>query len=201
MTGRVTLFALVTGPCLACTVSTEPVSAANCEPAEGRVLTGSLHGEEWEVTVEEFGGFTMLAVTINGQDQGAVEVGESTWYHAGGTSIVVLTGGLPSRTTQAVAVMADGTSLAFCPFGDDELLVAAGAMDADQVVDVELRRGGSVVATGHVEELRQLSNAELFAYNVSPPGVAGVGGPGLVRAPGADLTLTRTSSRRLDQGN
>lgn len=190
MTGRVALLVLVTGLCVACSASaTEPVMAANCEPAEGRVLTGSLHGEEWEVTVEVFGGFTMLAVTVNGQDQGAVEVGESTWYHAEAASIVVLTGGLPSRTTQAVAVMADGTSLAFCPFGDDELLVAAGAVDADQAVDVELRRGGSVIATGHVEELRQLSNVEVFAFNMSPPGVADVGGTGLVRSPGAVLTF------------
>ena len=187
---RARLLSLVAGLCVACTASaSEPVGAANCEPADGSVLTGSLDGEQWEVKVEELGGFTMLTVEINGLDQGAVEVGPSTWYHAEVGSIVILAGGLPSRTTQAVAATANGTSLAFCPFGDGDLLVAAGAVGAGQVVDLEFRRGGAVVAISHVKELRQLSNAELFAFNVTPAGVVDVGGTGVVRSPGAELTF------------
>ena len=187
---RVRLLSIVAGLCLACTASSsEPVGAANCEPADGNVLTGDLDGEQWEVKVEELGGFTMLTVEINGLDQGAVEVGPSTWYHAEVGSIVILTGGLPTRTTQAVAVMANEGSLAFCPFGDGDLVVAAGALGADEIVDLEFRSGADVVAISHVKELRQLSNAELFAFNVTPAGVVDVGGTGVVRSPGAELTF------------
>ncbi len=142
---RVKLLSLVAGLCAACTSSaSQAVGVANCEPADGSVLTGSLDGEEWEFKVEEFGDFSMLTVEINGLDQGAVELGPSTWYHAEAGSIVILAGGLPSRTTQAVAATAHGASLAFCPFGDGDLLVAAGAVGAGQVVDLEFHRGGAV---------------------------------------------------------
>lgn len=166
-----------------------PVSAANCEPVVGRVLTGDLEGEQWEVRVEEVGGFTMLSVMINDQDLGAVEADESTWYHAGAASIVVLTGGLPSRTTQAVVAMVDGSFLALCPFGDGDLLVAAGALGADEIVDLEFRRGGDIVAIGHVGEMRRLASTEQFAFSVTPPGVVGGVETGVVRSPGAELTF------------
>lgn len=146
-------------------------------------------GEAWQISTEDQPGVTMLAVAIDRQDMGAVELSANYWYYAASDSIAVLVGGLPSRTTQAFGVLQDGSEVVFCPFGGDELIAAGGSIPlASELVDLELRTGDSVVATGHVSEARSGSTARAFGFGVAPPGGIAIM-DGAVRGPGAELTF------------
>lgn len=172
-----------------CSGTPASFTIANCEPADQNALEGELLGEAWQISTESQPGLTMLAVAIDGQDMGAVEPSADFWYFAASDSLAVLTGGLPSATTQAFGILADGSEVVFCPFGDGDLVAAGGSIPlAPEVVDLELRRGDSVVAIGHVSEARRLSPAPVFPFAVTPPGGA-TQLHGVVRGPGSQLTF------------
>lgn len=171
----------------ACSSAEAPFSIANCQPADGNSLEGDLLGEAWQISTEAQPGVTMLAVAIDRQDMGAVEPSANNWYYAASDSIAVLVGGLPSRTTQAFGVLQDGSEVVFCPFGADDLIAAGGSIPlTSELVDLELRRGGSVVAAGHVSDAHSLSAARAFGFGVTPPGGIAIM-EGAVRGPGAEL--------------
>jgi hypothetical protein len=167
---------------------------ANCQPGAGSVLEGELEGETWRIAIAELPDITMLDVTIGDEDMGAVEAGETTWLHAESGDVVVLTGPLPSVITQAVGILADGSSVAFCPFGGDGLLVAGGAVSSSNApVNIEMRQGTTITAIGHVAEVKELADSSVFAFTVTPPGGRAFNIE-VVRSPGSELTFDETSS-------
>jgi hypothetical protein len=173
----------------ACSNVPSGFSIANCEPSDDDTMSGTLLDEAWQIVTEDQPNFTMLAVSIEGADMGAVEVSESLWYFAASESVAVVTGGLPSRTTQAFGVLEDGSEVVFCPFGSGELIAAGGAIPlSSPLVDVEVRRGDSVVAIGHVSESGRVAGTDAFGFGVAPPGPATQLG-GVVRGPGEVLTF------------
>ncbi len=186
--GRVTVtLALVLAA--ACSSATSTFSIANCEAGDENTISGTLLDETWRISTEAQSDLTMLAVDIGGVDMGAVEVSESFWYFAASDSVAVVTGGLPSRTTQAFGVLEDGSEVVFCPFGRGDLVAAGGAIPlTSRLVDVELRGGNSVVAIGHVAETGRLSDTDAFGFGVTAPGrIAPL--HGVVRGPGTELTF------------
>ena len=190
---RATLF-LLGALATACSRAPSTFSIANCEPGDGNTMSGTLLDEAWQVSTEAQPEFTMLAVAIEGVDMGAIEVSESFWYYAASESLAVVTGGLPSRTTQAHGVLEDGSEVVFCPFGSGDLIAAGGAIPlGSNLVDVELRRGDSVVAIGHVSETGGVAGTDAFGFGVTPPG--GITQlHGVVRGPGAELTFDPTTT-------
>lgn len=177
------------------TGASPPPLPANCEPVAGPVLEGELEGETWRIAISELPDLTMMDVTIDNDDMGAVEAGETTWLHAESGNVVVLTGPLPSAVTQAVGILADGSSVAFCPFGEEGLLVAGGAVaSSNPPVNIEMRQGTTITAIGHVEEGKELADSSVFAFAVTPPGSRVLLNKDVVRTPGVELTFDDPSS-------
>jgi hypothetical protein len=173
----------------ACAGAPADFSIANCEPGDENTMSGTLLDQAWQISTEDQSGFTMLAIDIGGLDMGAVEISESFWYFAASESLAVLTGGLPSRTTQAFGVLEDGSEVVFCPFGGAELVAAGGAIPLTSgLVDVEIRNGNSVVAIGHVSETGRVGENVAFGFGVTPPGGVTLL-DGFVRGPGTELNF------------
>lgn len=186
--GRV-LVVLLAALTSACSTAPADYSIANCEPGDDKTMSGFLSDDAWRISIEAHGNLTMLAIDIGGEDMGAVEASESLWYFAASEALAVVTGGLPSLTTQAFGLLEDGSEVVFCPFGDGDLVAAGGALPlSPTLVDVELRRGGSVVAIGHVSETGRVEGTKAFGFWVSAPGGT-TQMHGVVRGPGRELTF------------
>jgi hypothetical protein len=173
----------------ACSSATSTFSIANCDAGDENSMSGTLLDEAWQISTEAQPDITMLAIDIGGVDMGAVEASESFWYFAASESVAVVTGGLPSRTTQAFGVLEDGSEVVFCPFGSGDLVAAGGAIPlTSRLVDVEQRSGDSVVAIGHVSEAGRVAGTDSFGFGVTAPGGA-TQLHGVVRGPGTELTF------------
>lgn len=172
---------------LACS-SGSTLRAANCEPSEIPSIAGTVDGTSWAAGLDVEG---LIGVTIAGEDMGAMEPGEGqAWYHATLDGVTLISGGLPDRTTLAVGILEDGSEFALCPFGDAGLTAAAGAFSRDTpLIDLELRRGGTTFAIGHVAEAKALSgDVPAFAFLATEPGVV-AGDFGVVRSPGSEISF------------
>lgn len=192
--GSAALIAVFVGAACGTGASQAPLPA-NCDPGAGRVLEGELDGHTWQIAIAELADLIMLDVTIDHEDMGAVEARGKTWLHAELEDVVVLTGPLPSAVTQAVGIQADGSNVAFCPFGEAGIPVAGGAIStSNPTLNIEWRQGPSVVAIGHVAEGKELADSSVFAFAVTPPGSQVLLNNDVVRSPGVELTFDDTSN-------